>query len=135
MLMDLPVTAPVRTVEDLEKALKLFKKKNPKNLVTVTPAVRNPYFNMLEESVDGKVQYSKQNQNFKRRQDAPAVYDMNNSIYIYQADHLRDKSEVKDKISDHTVAYVMDPLTAIDIDTEVDFIILEALIKEKIVKL
>ena len=49
VLIDLPVTAPVRNPDDLENAYKLFKKKNPKNLVTVIPSHRNPYFNMLEE--------------------------------------------------------------------------------------
>lgn len=134
VLIDLPVTAPVRKIEDLENAFKMFKKKKPKNLVTVVPAARNPYFNMLEEVEDGKVIYSKPKKNFTRRQDAPNVYDMNNSIYIYDTNYLRDGS-IDDKLSDHTIAYLMDPLTSIDIDTELDFKILELLVKERIVKL
>lgn len=133
-LIDLPVTAPVRSVKDLENAYKLFKKKNPKNLVTVTPSHRNPYFNMLEVEKNGRVKYSKAG-NFTRRQDAPEVYDMNNSIYIYQSDYLRDEKIKLDKISDDTIAYVMDPITSIDIDTETDFKILESLVKSSLVNI
>ena len=132
ILIDLPVTAPVRTAENLDKALKLFLKKLPKTLVSVVPANRNPYFNMLEEDSEGRVSYSKPNNNFLRRQDAPIVYDMNNSFYIYSADYLKDETSEK-AVSDDTIAYVMDKLTAIDVDDEVDFKILEALVKEKVV--
>lgn len=134
VIIDLPVTAPIRTTKDLENSYKLFKKKNPKNLVTVTPSHRNPYFNMLEVNKQGRVEYSKQG-NFTRRQDAPQVYDMNNSIYIYQSDYLRDEKSILNKISDNTVAYVMDPISAIDIDTETDFKVLESLVNENVVDL
>lgn len=133
VLIDLPVTAPVRTINDFENAYKLFKKRNPKNLVTVTPSHRNPYFNMLEEDSEGRVHYSKESTNFTRRQDAPKVFDMNNSIYIYQSSYLR--KDGKDKISDDTVAYEMEPLSSVDIDTVEDFRILESLVKESVVDL
>lgn len=132
VVVDLPVTAPIRSTKDLDNSYKLFKKKNPKNLVTVTPSHRNPYFNMLEVEKNGRVRYSKDG-NFTRRQDAPEVYDMNNSIYIYRSDYLRDEKASLDKISDDTIAYVMDPITAIDIDTETDFKVLESLIKNSLV--
>lgn len=134
IVMDLPVTAPVRTVEDLAGAFKLFKEKTPKTLISVVNAHRNPYFNMLEETSNGRVNYSKPNSNFLRRQDAPSVYDMNNAIYIYQSDYLRDPENMK-AISSDTIAFVMDDLSAIDIDTEVDFKILESLVKELIIKI
>ncbi len=133
-LIDLPVTAPIRTSKDIDEALKLFKKKKPETLVSVTPAARNPYFNMLEDSGNGKVWYSKPNDGFLRRQDAPSVYDMNNSIYIYDINYLKDEKNTK-AVSKNTVPFIMDPISAIDIDTEIDFKILESLVKERIVKL
>ena len=132
IVIDLPVTAPIRSIKDLDNSYKLFKKKNPKNLVTVTPSHRNPYFNMLEVEKNGRVKYSKAG-NFTRRQDAPEVYDMNNSIYIYKSEYLRDEKARLDKITDDTIAYIMDPTTAIDIDTETDFKILESLLKSSLV--
>jgi len=134
LVMDLPVTAPVRKIEDFDKALNLFMEKNPKTLISVVPSHRNPYFNMLEEDSEGKINYSKPNNNFLRRQDSLPVYDMNNAIYIYNSDYLRDEKNTK-AVSDNSIAYIMDELTKIDIDTELDFQILEALVKEGVVQI
>lgn len=134
MIVDLPVTAPVRKFEDLERALKLFRKRNPKTLVSVVPAHRNPYFNMVEIDLGGRVRCSKSNDKVSRRQDAPVVYDMNNSIFIYSSKYLKDKRSTR-SLSNNTVAYVMDPICGFDIDEEIDYKILELLVKEKVVKL
>lgn len=132
-VMDLDVTSPIRTVQDLENAYKLFLEKNPKTLFSVVPARRNPYFNMVEVGIDGKVNLCKQG-NFIRRQDAPEVYDMNASIYIYNRDYLLDESR-KSAISDNSAIYIMDELSRTDIDSEVDFKFIEFLVKEKLVNL
>ena len=53
-------------------------------LVSVTKSRKNPYFNMVE-IVDGRIRKVKNiNPPPVRRQDAPAVYDMNASIYIWK---------------------------------------------------
>ena len=77
---------------------------------------------------------TKPNNNFLRRQDSLPVYDMNNAIYIYNSDYLRDEKNTK-AVSDNSIAYIMDELTKIDIDTELDFQILEALVKEGVVQI
>lgn len=134
IVVDLDATAPVRTVDDLEKALNIFLKKKVKTLFSVVPARRNPYFNMVEELPDGKINYSKPNSNFSRRQDAPPVYDMNASIYLYDRNYLLDINNIK-PVSDNSAIYIMDELSATDIDKEVDFKFIEFLIKEGLVKL
>ena len=133
-VMDLDATAPVRTVRDLEKAFKLFLKKRPKTLFSVVPARRNPYFNMVEEVELGRVNYSKPNSNFHRRQDAPKVYDMNASIYIYSRDYLLNERNNK-PVTDNSIAYVMHELSRHDIDSEMDFKFIEFLAKEKLISL
>lgn len=134
MVMDLDATAPIRTVDDLEKALHLFVRKKPKTLFSVVPARRNPYFNMVEEDQNGRVNYSKPNTNFARRQDAPKVYDMNASIYIYDSRYLLDENNNK-PVSDDSVAYVMNEISAVDIDNETDFKFIEFLVKENVINL
>ena len=133
MVMDLDATAPVRRTEDLENALQLFLRKKPKTLFSVVSAHRNPYFNMVEEMSDGKVILSK-NGNFFSRQTAPKVYDMNASIYIYDREFLMDEANMK-PISDNSIIYIMDELSRIDIDSEIDFKFIEFLIKEGIISL
>ena len=51
-ILDLDVTSPLRNLEDIEKALQLMiNNPDAKNLFSVNPAARNPYFNMVEEFV------------------------------------------------------------------------------------
>lgn len=91
---------------------------------SVVPARRNPYFNMVEIR-DGKAEPI-----FKRaftsRQQAPAVYDMNASIYCYRRDSLM--SRLKDSPLDGTFDVILMRDTAIlDIDSEEDFELMEFL--------
>lgn len=132
-VMDLDVTSPVRTQEDLENAYRLFLEKTPKTLFSVVVAHRNPYFNMVEEDKEGKAHLCKSG-HFARRQDAPKVYDMNASIYIYDRKFLLEEG-VESAISDNSIVYVMDELSRIDIDSELDFKFIEFLVKENIISL
>lgn len=131
-VMDLDVTSPVRTIQDLDNVLNLFLQKKPKTLFSVVNAHRNPYFNMVEETAEGKVILSKTG-NFVRRQVAPKVYDMNASIYIYQREYLLDKPN-EGAISDNSIIYLMNE-TSKDIDSEIDFKFIEFLIKMGIISL
>lgn len=134
MVMDLDVTSPIRKISDLENAYKLFLEKRPKTLFSVVPAHRNPYFNMVEVSSDGKAHVCKSSKEFIRRQDAPEVYDANASIYLYNRDYLLDENN-KIVISDNSIIYSMDPISRTDIDSELDFKYIEFLVRENIITL
>lgn len=133
LIMDLDVTSPLRKVSDLENALNLFLQKKPQTLFSVVPARRNPYFNMVEETTDGRVNLSKKG-NFASRQEAPKVYDMNASIYIYDRAFLKNEKNTS-PISDNSIVYVMDELSRTDIDCELDFRFIEYLVNEGIISL
>ena len=133
LVMDLDVTSPIRKIEDLENAYKLFLKRRPETLFSVVEAHRNPYFNMVEEDKDRKVVLSK-NGNFSRRQDAPKVYDLNASIYIYARSYILNKKN-QSAISNNSILYIMDGISRTDIDSELDFRFVEFLVKENIITL
>lgn len=133
LVVDLDPTSPIRKLSDLENALNLFLEKKPKTLFSVVPAHRNPYFNMVEEDSEGKAHLSKTG-DFFSRQNAPRVYDMNASIYIYSRDFLMDETNMK-PISDNSVIYIMDEISRTDIDSELDFKFIEFLLKEGIISL
>ena len=128
-LIDLDATAPLRSVEDIKNAFNQFIKNNNDNLITATPSRKSPYFNMIE-IVDNKIQLVKQAK-FLRRQDTPKTYDMNASIYIWKREVLLNNNSI---FLENTGLYVMDEMTAFDIDTEIDFKIVECLMKDKDVK-
>ncbi len=126
LVVDLDATSPLRKVEDILGAIDHFKSQNSKNLVTVSPSRKNPYFNMLEVN-DKQVRLVKElDKPLVRRQDAPEVYDMNASIYIWQRSQLIAN---KPLINKDTSWYVMPEQRSIDIDTESDFNYVEYLMK------
>lgn len=82
-VIDLDITSPLRTPEDIENACSIFFNGEKEVVFSVVPARRNPYFNMVEENADGKFGLCKPS-SFVARQQAPEVFDMNASIYVYR---------------------------------------------------
>ena len=59
-ILDLDVSAPMRTQEDLKEGFRLFlKDKATENLFSVSNAHKNPYFNMVEKNKEGFLQFVK----------------------------------------------------------------------------
>jgi CMP-N-acetylneuraminic acid synthetase len=129
-IIDLDVTSPLRTLIDLEEAFEILIN-NPEayNIFSVSPANRNPYFNMVEEHSDGFVKLVKFKNIIKSRQEAPAVYDMNASFYIYRRSFF--ERGLKTAITEKSLAYVMSHL-CFDLDHPHDFVIMEILLKENL---
>ncbi len=135
IIIDLDTTAPLRKISDIDGAYKLFVDKWPKSVFSVTPCRRNPYFNMVEVDPAGyAILVKTRGSTFERRQDAPKVYDMNASIYVYDRGFLLDEN-VKSAVSDRSLIWVMDRLSAFDIDEEIDFKFVEFLVSEGLVSL
>jgi len=135
IIVDLDVTAPVRKVSDIDEALQLFQEKRPKTIFSVVPSRKNPYFNMVELDDENRAVLVKAlDSTVRRRQDAPRVYDMNASIYVYNRDYLLDES-TQSAISDRSFVFVMDELSAFDIDSELDFQFIEFLVSKGVVTL
>ncbi len=85
-VVDLDVSAPLRTVDDLLSAFKLIQEdQNAYNLFSVSPPHKNPYFNMVELAADGYYKLVKKIDGVVlTRQSAPKVYDLNASFYFYR---------------------------------------------------
>lgn len=132
VLLDLDATAPIRTIEDIENIVKLFEEANADCVFSVVKARRSPYFNMVEEKEDGTITICKKlTDEIVRRQDAPIVYEMNASMYVYRRDFLLDINN-KLPYSGKSMVYKMGELSCVDIDSELDFKFIEFLIREGI---
>ncbi|WP_072213522.1 CMP-N,N'-diacetyllegionaminic acid synthase [Campylobacter coli] len=118
-LIDLDASAPLRSSLDIKKAYESFVENDNSNLITAVPARRNPYFNLVEIQ-NNKVVKSKEG-NFTTRQSAP-------KCYVFKRDYLLENDSVFGK---NTGLFVMDESTAFDIDSELDFKIVEFLISLK----
>ncbi len=126
-IVDLDITAPLRTVSDIKKAIKKIIKEKKRNLVTITDSSRNPYFNMIEIS-NGKPRISKKinGVKFVSRQDAPKVFDLSPSIFIWRRDSMFEYN----KISSNTSLYYLPKERAIDIDTKIDLEFVKFLLRK-----
>jgi CMP-N,N'-diacetyllegionaminic acid synthase len=122
VLVDLDVTSPLRSVNDIKGAYLQFVKENADILITACPARKNPYFNMVE-MVNDRIQKVREiNPPPVRRQDAPNVYDMNASIYIWKRKALL---ECDTLFTEKTTLYTMLEERSLDIDTELDWEFME----------
>lgn len=126
ILVLLHVTSPLRDAKDIDNCIELLVKRNADNVFSVTPAHRNPYFNMVEVSKDGKVRLVKKG-DFVIRQSAPEVFDMNASIYVWWKDILKEK---KATLLKKSLIYIMPKERSVDIDDAIDFKIAEMLLKD-----
>ena len=118
VVMDLDGTSPLRKVSDIENSLKQFQKSDANNLVTVCKSRKNPYFNMIEKRNDRYKVVIESDTPINRRQDAPEVYEMNASIYIWKRHCLLEENRI---INTDTDCYIMPEERSVDIDTEADF--------------
>jgi CMP-N,N'-diacetyllegionaminic acid synthase len=130
-VLDLDITSPLRTLQDLEDAWESLKA-NPAalNIFSVNPSNRNPYFNMVESSGNGFFGLVKKSHDIKSRQSAPLVYDMNASFYFYRNSFFDEGWKIS--ITDRSLIYIM-PHICFDLDHPHDFVIMEIMLKEKLI--
>lgn len=125
-IIDLDPTSPLREQADIRESLALL---NSETDVVITgyEAEKNPYFNMVEVQPDGNIGLVKTLPGgVTSRQQAPKVYSMNASIYVWHRHTLRD-SLWGGRIRLH----VMPRERSIDIDSPLDFRLVELLMQEK----
>lgn len=118
-VIDLDITSPIRRLKDIENIIAEYNSRPEYDLAfTVVPARRNPYFNMVRATEDGF--YKKVcSSNYTARQQAPAIFDLNASIYIFGSAFL--DSEIKKSISEYKCGIVVMPdYLVLDIDSEED---------------
>lgn len=129
--VSLPVTSPLRIVEDVKKCLAALDERTDV-VITVTPAQRSPWFNMVSLNDNGYINLVIDGSDkVTRRQDAPKIFDLTTIGYVLRPDFIMEKQN----IWEGKVRSVLIPQErAIDIDTEFDFKIAEFLMRERINK-
>ena len=126
-LVLLQPTSPMRTADDVRHALELYTP-DIDMVVTVKEAESNPYYNCFEEGDDGFLQISKGDGTFTRRQDAPKAWEYNGAVYVINTTSLRQMPLGKFK---RRRMCPMDAGRSIDLDTPLDWLIAEHLMKER----
>ncbi len=92
MIVDMDITSPLRTLRDIQNLIEKMEEAKSDVVFTVTDARRNPYFNMVKKSDKGYVRVIKSD--YTARQQTPALYDMNASMYAYNPQFLISGKEI-----------------------------------------
>lgn len=120
MVVDLDITSPLRTINDISHLIKKQKDTQCDVAFSVTTARRNPYFNMVMKTEKGYKRVIETN--FIARQEAPEIFDMNASMYAYAPEYLKQGKGVLDGYCEVIEMY---DTGILDLDHENDFELME----------
>lgn len=116
MVVDLDITSPLRTAEDINNLIKQKINCEADVVFSVTESRRNPHFNMVKKTEDGYTRIIDSKYNV--RQEAPEIFDMNASLYAYSPVFLESEKGIFEGKCD--VIKMMDT-AVLDLDHENDF--------------
>lgn len=123
IFLSVPTTSPLRLPQDLAACLATYQSGTADLVITVRPAERNPFFNMV--TLDGDyVQLANRPAGAApvRRQDAPVMYDITTVAYTTSPAWVLSMDRV---LAGRVRAVLVPCLRGLDIDTEADFRIAE----------
>lgn len=131
-LVDLDCTNPLRDVLDISAAIVQFRASRSRGVnavFSVCEARKNPYFNLVEPDASGALRMSKLTSGrVLARQDAPLVLEHVGAVYVLAPGYLLSANHLLDG---HVEGYQIAPEKRFDIDSEIDFRIVEFLMREK----
>ncbi len=122
-VVDLDITSPLRTVEDVQNVLVKRSVSRADTVFTVTSSRRNPCFNMVRKNDAGYYERAITS-SFNSRQEAPTFYDMNASIYAYTPEFLRSGKQIFEGTCD---IVFMEDTAVLDLDNPDDFELMEVI--------
>lgn len=124
--VSLPATSPLRDVSDVEGAITKLKNSLADICISVTPASRSPYFNMVK-TLDNETceLVIKPEGAVTRRQDAPDVFDITTVVYVASPTFIQKNEHL---FSGTVTSVVVPKDRAVDIDDIYDFKLAEAIV-------
>ncbi|MCL5768338.1 acylneuraminate cytidylyltransferase family protein [Acinetobacter sp. ANC5681] len=129
LIVLLQPTSPLRLVSEIDTALEFFVQKNAKGVVSISETEHSPMWsNTLPE--DGCMSdFIRPEVQGKRSQDLPKFFRLNGSIYIYETLSLLEQSKIF--FNENVYGFQTSLETAVDIDTGLDFLIAETIMKNR----
>lgn len=121
-------TSPLVEASDIDACIEKLFETSAKTCVSMTEPGKSPYW-MFTLDPDGLI-FPLMDKSFltRRRQELPVVFIPNGAVYVAFTDWLALNRSFYGR---ETACHVMPEERSIDIDTEMDFIVLEALLKTK----
>lgn len=132
-VVDLDCTNPLRDVADISAAIAQFRAGQVRGVdavFSICKARKNPYFNLVEPDADGALKMSKTlGETVVARQAAPPVFEHVASLYVLAPAYLRRANHL---LEGHAEGYNIGQEKSFDVDSEIDFRIVELLMADKL---
>ncbi len=127
VFVSIPATAPMRSVEDIDRCIDTFLEGDADLVLTVRKSGQHPSFNMVTTDTNGYISLVQPpDRALHRRQDASPVFDVTTVAYIGNPDFIMQNSSA---FQGRLKSVVVPAIRALDIDTELDFKFAEFLIE------
>lgn len=120
-------TSPLRTVTDIDNAIRIFQEKRCDSVMSVTKVEHPPSWIYRINKKGTLTKFLKDKTKIIRRQDSPVLYQLNGAILIATKEFFLGKKT----LGSNTVPYVMPQHRSIDIDNYYDLKIAEMILKNK----
>ncbi|HAS6234561.1 TPA: acylneuraminate cytidylyltransferase family protein [Vibrio vulnificus] len=126
--ISLPATSPLRSIDDVEGAINKLFTTEADICISVTPASRSPFFNMVKQTETGMVELvNKPQGEVARRQDVPAVFDITTVVYATTPHFVLNHYGI---FSGKVTSIEVPKERAVDIDDIYDFKLAQAILEE-----
>lgn len=120
-------TSPLRTTQDIDEAIELCFEKKATSIIGVCEMEHSPLWaNTLDETMSME-NFLDDRYNNSRSQDLPTFYRINGAFYMSKVE-----SVLKDEtffVKENIFAFLMSQEHSVDIDTKLDFVVAEAVLK------
>ena len=121
-------TSPLRDAGDIIGAHRLFEDKDADAVIGVCEAEHTPLWSNIIGSDLSMECFARTDDGVTHRQDLPVYYRINGAIYIVREKVLDNINKI---YTEKCYAYIMQQSHSIDIDSELDFIIAEAIMNAR----
>ena len=134
IVVTLQPTSPLRQPQHIDQVVRLLQE-NPEmdSVITVSEVDLPPFWlfrldgRQLRPFVDDGVDYS-----LKERQEMDRIYRPNGAVYATRRSLLKEQGRIYAAFCGGNTGYVlMDPISSLEIDTRIDFMVIEEVLKER----
>lgn len=127
LIVLLQPTSPLRLVSEIDTALEFFVQKNAKGVISISETEHSPMWSNTLPENGCMADFIRPEVQGKRSQDLPTFFRLNGSIYIFETLALVKQNKLF--YDENVYGFQTSLETAVDIDTELDFLIAEAILR------
>lgn len=121
-------TSPFRSGEQISQAFDIMRKMGSKSLVSLCQVKKSPYLMYTLNQSGGIDTFIESEYQLSRRQEQPKVFCLNGAIYIAETELFLKEGQL---VYSYSTPFIMDEVSSIDIDEEIDFKLAECIVEQK----